>query len=144
MGGRRSNPRAQRKGECGVDLAEEWLNKVRNASKTHTVLVNHKKAADILKGLGVQNVYYYVEPEFQLLQAIADVGRPCIVLWDATRPGNTKCERVKQKLQNLGVKVNTRFRKFLFTTPFKELHGFLAFVHKHVFDSQRKHEGTRL
>lgn len=144
MGGRRANTQAQRQGAHDLDLCTEWLDHVRNASRTHTVLVNSKKAAGFLKQFGVQRVFYYQEPEFQLLEAIAEMGKPCILLWDATRPGNAKCERVKQKLQNLGVTINTRFRKFLFTTPFKDLNGFLAYVHKHVYDSPRKHSNARV
>jgi 5S rRNA maturation endonuclease (ribonuclease M5) len=116
---------------------------VRNASAKSTVLVQHKKDAEILRSLGVKHVYYYQEPEHQLLQAIADIRRPCIVLWDATRPGNAKCQRITDTLQKLGVEVNTRFRKFLFTTPFKALSGLLSFIHAHVYDSPRKHEGVR-
>lgn len=144
MAGRRSNPRAQRKGECDIDLCEDWIKHVRNASKNSSVLVNTKKAADILKSYGVQRVFYYQKPEYQLLETIAEMKKPCILLWDATRPGNTQCERIRSKLQNLGVRVNTRFRKFLFVTPFKTLNGLLAYIHKHVYRSQRTHLGTRL
>lgn len=141
---RRANPKAQRRGECDLDLCAQWVDHVANASENSVVLVNTKKAADILKSYGVKRLIYYQEPEFELIQTIIEFNKPCVLLFDATRPGNKRCEKIRSQLQKNGVRVNTRFRKFLFTTPFKTLNGLLAYIHKHVYDTPRKHAGTRL
>jgi hypothetical protein len=64
--------------------------------------------------------------------------RECILLFDATHAGNVACERVKSDLQNMGVRVNTRFRKLLFVSANKEVGGLLKFLHAQVMGTERK------
>lgn len=129
-------------GECPIDKYQEWLNHLANASEERVVLVEHKKEAEVLKALGVRNVIYYQKPEQDLIDAIADMKKECILLLDADRPSNKECERLKTLLNQNGVKTNTRFRKVLLTSQFKELSGLLKYLHTHVADTPRKHEGV--
>jgi 5S rRNA maturation endonuclease (ribonuclease M5) len=118
----------------------EWLQHVRNASKKATVIVAHKRDATVLQSLGVQHVYYLQEPYFQFLDAIVKLKRECILLFDGTRAGNSRSQRVGSDLLQHGIKINTRFRKLLFVSASKEIGGLLSFLHKHVAMSHRVHE----
>ena len=141
MAGRRdAHPQTQ--AEEPMDLYPNWLDNLRRASEFATVFVQHKHDADVLKSLDIKNVYYYQEPEFKIIEAIVEMGKECILLFDVNRPSNELCERMKSELEQRGVKVNPRFRKVLFTAQFKELGGLLKFLHTHVADSPRKHEGA--
>jgi len=139
MTGRRAQPRRKRKATANVDIYIDWLAHVRNASKKSTVIVGHKRDADVLKSLGVQHVYYVQEPYFKFLDAISKMKRECILLFDGTHPGNVISERVESDLQQHGLKTNTRFRKILFTSSNKEVGGFIKFIHKQVAISSRTH-----
>ena len=140
MAARRAQPRLRRKKTESVSIYIDWLAHVRNASKKCAVIVGHKRDADVLASLGVQHVYYVMEPYFRFLTGVSELKRECILLFDATHAGNVMCERVKSDLQQLGTKVNTRFRKLLFMSASKELGGLLSFIHKQVAISPRVHE----
>lgn len=140
MPARRSQPRLRRRKSESVGVYVDWLNNVRNASKSRTVVVQHKRDAEVLKGLGVQHVFYVQEPYFRFIDAIVRLKRECILLFDGTHKGNSVCERVRSDLLQHGIAVNTRFRKILFTSPNKELGGLLSFLHKQVAVSLRVHE----
>ncbi len=135
---RKSRPTKQK--ECKDDIYVEWLDHVKNASKERVVFVMHKKDADVLASFGIKNLFYYTEPEFKLLEQIKDEDKECILLFDASRPANKLCEHLKSELEQMGVKCNTRFRKILFTSQFKELSGLNKFLRIHVDPSARKYK----
>lgn len=144
---RRNNPKAQRKGECKIDLYSEWLAHLKNASKTRLVLVKSKRAHDVLKRLGIKGTLYYTHanfrPEYRLIDFLEKQDKEVILLFDADRPGNSACEKLRAKLQQNGIKTNTRFRKILFGCEQKSLEGFLKYLHGHVANTPRKHEGLK-
>ncbi|MEM4240263.1 MAG: hypothetical protein QXK08_03665 [Candidatus Woesearchaeota archaeon] len=140
MAGRRGKPRSRRKGSADVDIYAGWISHIRSASKNSAVVVGHKKEADILAGFGVKHVYYLKEPYFRFIETLMKLNKECILLFDATHSGNVDCERVASDLLQHGIKVNTRFRKMLFTSACKELGGLLAFIHKHIAITPRTHE----
>ena len=73
-------------GECPIDKYQDWIEHLANASEERIVLVQHKSDSEVLKSLGVKNVFFYREPEFDCLQEIIDSGRECILLFDVSRP----------------------------------------------------------
>ncbi len=140
MAGRRGSPRSRRKGSADVDVYADWISHIRRASKNCAVVVSHKAEADILGQFKVQHVYYVQEPYFKFIDALVKLNKECILLFDATHKGNVECERVASDLLQHGIKVNTRFRKMLFTSANKELGGLLTFIHKHIAITPRTHE----
>ncbi|MEM4282587.1 MAG: hypothetical protein QXU88_01155 [Candidatus Woesearchaeota archaeon] len=129
----------QPKGEEEIHKFTEWLQHLANASRDRIVLVQHKSDADILSSLQIKNVYFYTKPEFGLLSKIIESGKECILIFDVNKNSNKLAERIKSELQQRGVKVNTRFRKILFTSKFKELSGILTYLHEQVAETPRKH-----
>ncbi len=122
------------------DKLHDWLQHLTNASKNCCVLVQHKHDADVLSSLGVNNVIWHAdgEPDYNVLDRIGD--KECILLFDADRPSNERCERIKQVLEENGIKTNTRFRKVLFTTEFKEVGAILAYFDNHIATTSRRSE----
>lgn len=121
-----------------LDKMMDWLSHLRKASADRIVLVQNKADADKLSELGVRNLVFYAEPEFKLIERIAESGKECILLFDTDRPSNERAERLRSLLQEHGVKVNTRFRKVLFSTELKDVAGITAYLKKHVCTSERQ------
>lgn len=123
-----------------LDKLVHWMDHVRKASKKCMVVTQHKKDRDVMKSLGCKNVVYWKEPEVDFIQSLVDTEKECILLFDGDRPSNSKCEKLRAKLQQNGVKVNTRFRKIIFTESAKTFSGLLKHVHQ-VAGSERVHLG---
>ncbi|RMD58195.1 hypothetical protein D6825_01640, partial [Candidatus Woesearchaeota archaeon] len=99
-----------------LDKIFNWLEKLNHASKTHAIVCEHKKARDILKESKMKNVYYPLEPLEDFVDLLAGLEKPIILLYDPNAKSNRKCEKLKALLQQRKVRVNTRFRKLLYTT----------------------------
>ena len=126
-------------GECPDDKILNWIDVLKNASRERNVMVQHKRDGDVLKSLGVRNVYFEQEPEFKTIEQLENDGKECLLVYDATHAGNTACARMRSKLEHRGVKVSTRMRKILFTSACKELGGFLKYIHAKILPTERKH-----
>ncbi len=123
-----------------LDKLVHWMQHIKRASRKCMVVAQHKKDRDVLKSLGCKNVVYYKEPEADFIQSLVDREKECILLFDGDRPSNVKCERMRSELQQQGVKVNTRFRKIIFTQKAKTFSGLLKHIHM-VAGSERVHSG---
>ena len=123
-----------------IDKLVHWMDHVRKASKKCMVVAQHKKDRDFLKSLGCKNVVYYKEPEVDFIQSLVDTEKECILLFNGDRPSNKKCQRIRSELEQQGVKVNTRFRKIIFTEKTKSFSGLLKYVHQRA-GTERIHAG---
>lgn len=142
---RRNNPRPARRAEGKMDLYTDWLSNIRNASTGRIVLVKTKKAKEVLQSLRVKNVIAYTEmrPDYKLFDHLHKKKKEVILLFGADRPNNALCEKLRGRMLQEKIKVNTRFRKPLFADDVKDIAGLLAFLHKHVADSPRKHRAVK-
>ncbi len=113
---------------------------VKQASKKCMVVVQNKRARDVLKSFGCKNVVYPQKPESDFIQRLVDSEKICILLFDGDRQSNSKCQKLRGRLEQQGVKVNTRFRKIIFTEKTKTFSGLLKYVHQ-MAGSERVHRG---
>ncbi len=123
-----------------LDKLVHWAQHVARASKKCMIVAQHKKDRDVLKTLGCKNVVYPKEPESDFIQSLVDKEKECILLFNGDRQSNAKCEKLRAKLQQQGVKVNTRFRKIIFTQSEKTFSGLLKHLHK-IAGGERVHLG---
>jgi len=123
-----------------IDKLIHWMQHVKHASKKCMVVVQHKKARDFLKSFGCKNVVYPIKPESDFIQKLIDKEKECILLFDGDRNSNSKCQKLRAKLESQGVKVNTRFRKIIFTEKTKTFSGLLKYIHAEA-GSDRVHKG---
>lgn len=142
---RRNNPRPTRRAEGKLDLYTNWLNNIRNASIGRIVLVKNVKAKKILEALKVRNVIAYTQmkPEYKLFDFLHKKKKEVVMLFGADKTNNELCEKLRGRMLQEKIKVNTRFRKPLFADDMKDMDGLLAFLHKHVADSPRKHKAVK-
>ena len=123
-----------------LDKLIHWMDHVRKASKKFLIVCQHKKDRDVMRSLKCKNVVYPLEPFEDFVDMIVSAEKPVILLFDGDRNSNSKCEKLRGVLQQRGVKVNTGFRKIIFTQSCRSFSGFLKHVHS-VAGSERVHSG---
>lgn len=141
MGGRRSQPREWK--HSSPALYNEWLEHIKDASKERLVITGKKKDADFLASMGVQNTTFYDEKDPDFVRKLPE-GKEVILLFSANHPANVKCFKLRSALEANGFKVNTRFRKLLFESPFRSMSGLLGYMHNHLADTPRKHKAVQV
>jgi 5S rRNA maturation endonuclease (ribonuclease M5) len=111
---------------------EQQLIRLKNDSKNAAVLVEGKKDKLALEKFGIKNIITIKKPLYEIVETISENFSTCILLLDLDREGNKLYKRLKDDLQKHGVKVDSKFRSFLFKhTGLKEIEGLTSFF-KHV------------
>ena len=106
--------------------AEEFNNHIRNIKNLNTlVIVEGKKDKAALQKLGVNNVIELnKKPLFQIVEEIANTNNDCIILTDLDKKGKELYGKLNSDLQRNGVKIDNKFREFLFRhTKLRQIEG---------------------
>ncbi len=141
--GRRVRPRKNRASQL-IDNFSDWLDHLRHASVIYPVVVEHDREKHELESFDVQNIVVLHEPEDKIIRSlhrmieIRKLKPTVILMMDVNRKGEKQYHRIKALVENHGLKVNGRFRKFLYTTEIKELSGLRRYLEKHVTLSIRR------
>ena len=106
-----------------------WIDQLKLDSVHKHVLVNEKRNKDTLEALGVCNVHHQIDESLPALDGLRQRNAECILLYDTDPSSNEVCSRMKAVLEGSGVKVNTRFRKVLFTENSPGLTSLLTMIH---------------
>ena len=123
-----------------IDKLIHWMQHIKNASKKHLIVCQHKKDRDVLKSLKCKNVVYPMDPVEDFVDAIIYTEKPVILLYDGDRNSNTKYAKIKSLLQQRGVKINSGFRKIIFLQKGRTFSGLLKDLHR-MAGSERVHAG---
>lgn len=104
------------------------LKKLKNSSKI--IIVEGKKDKEALKKLGIKNIIELSKkPLFQIIEEVADNEKECIILTDLDNKGKQLYGKINSGLQNLGVKVDNRFRNFLYkNTKLRQIEGIVTYM----------------
>ena len=129
----------QRRGQRNIEVYNNWIKNLAHASKSRCVVVQSKRAKDVLKSLAVKNVHCWHGEEYQMIDKLCKIGKEVLLIFDTDRNSNAKCQKVRYLMEREGIKVSTRFRKLIFTSQSKTLGGFLKFIHEQVATTPRKH-----
>mgnify|MGYP000748821025 CR=1 FL=1 len=123
-------------------LREEPLDQLRNffehlklASTDRAVLVEKPSVKRMLEARGVKNVFVLKEPLFELAEEIASKSKECIVLLDVDSRGEKLYRKVKAELENAGVKIDQRFRNFIYHIEAKTVEGLISYAEKFLSTS---------
>ena len=118
-------------GDSPIDKYKSWTNHLINASRQRIVLVDKKKDKDFLDDYGVHHVYWVKKPFFKAVDEIISEKKDCILLFSVSKKGNEFAEKFKTLLEQNGVKVSSRYRKFLFTEDANDICSlFKKMMHK--------------
>ena len=104
------------------------LEKIRNSNVL--VIVEGKKDKAALEKLGISNVIELnKKPLFQIVEEIASYNDECIILTDLDKKGKEIYGKLNSNLQKHGVKVNNKFREFLFKhTKLRQIEGIDSYI----------------
>lgn len=103
-----------------MDL-DEWKERLREESKV--IVVEGKKDKKVLSEAGIDNVMTINCSMFILVERILKT-RECILLVDLDKEGKKIYGRLKKELNKFGVKVDDRYRNFLFkNTRIRQIEG---------------------
>ncbi len=118
-----------------MDIREELkyqIEYLRRESETTAVLVEGNRDRLALEYFRVKNVVTISKPLYEIVEEISSEYKKCILLLDLDKAGNKLYKRLKDDLQKYGVKIDSKFRSFLFKkTGLKEIEGLTSFF-KHV------------
>ncbi len=94
------------------------------------VIVEGKKDKIALQKLGVNNIVELnKKPIFQIVEDIANSNNECIILTDLDKEGKQLYSKLNSNLQKNGVKINNKFREFLFRhTKLRQIEGINTYI----------------
>ena len=128
----------QSPGVTELDKFHNWIESLKNASKTKVILVEGKKDQRALEYFKIKSILTLREPLFETVEKIATTGKECILLMDLDAEGRKLHARLLSDLQANGVKVNTRFRKLLFGTRVRNIEAIPKYIEHQLTISLRK------
>lgn len=97
------------------------------------IIVEGPKDKAALNKLGLKRVVILKgRPLFEVVEHVAEKTKKVIILTDLDKKGREIYSRLKKDLQKHGVKVDDRFRNFLFKeTQLRQIEGITGYLKKH-------------
>ena len=109
------------------DKLLEELEILNNSEKI--IIVEGKKDKKALEKLDITNVVTLKMPIFQQCEEIAKEHKEVIILTDLDKEGKRLYSMIKKNLERNGVKIDDRFRNFLFKeTKLTQIEGLLTYI----------------
>ncbi len=110
---------------------EDWLDKLKNSNKL--ILVEGKKDKIALEEFNINNIITINKPIYQLVEEISLIRKECVLLLDLDKEGKKLYSEIKNGLQKNGVKVDSKFREFLFkNTKLSHIEGLKNYVRRRI------------
>jgi 5S rRNA maturation endonuclease (ribonuclease M5) len=109
---------------------DQWVEKL--VEEQPYVIVEGPKDKASLRKLGLENIIYLRgKPLFEVVEWVASITKECMILTDLDREGKKLYSVLKAELQKHGVKIDDRFRKFLFKeTDLRQIEGLFRFIQR--------------
>jgi 5S rRNA maturation endonuclease (ribonuclease M5) len=110
---------------------DQWLAKL--VEEKPLIVVEGPKDKASLHKLGLENVLTLRgRPLYKLVERIAAETKECIVLTDLDEEGKNLYARLRSDLQKHGVRIDDRFRHFLFKeTDLRQIEGLFRYIRRH-------------
>jgi len=90
----------------------DWLENLKKSKKL--VVVEGNKDRNALNSFGIYNVITIKKPLFEVVENIASIADECILLLDLDKEGRKLYSYLKRNLERMGVKIDSKYREFLF------------------------------
>ncbi len=106
---------------------ESWLEELRESKDA--IIVEGKKDKQVLEEHGVKNIFTLNKPIYKLVEEIALHYKSCIILVDLDKEGRKLYKSLRKNLEKYKVKINDKFRNFLFRhTKIRQLESLDRFI----------------
>jgi len=104
----------------------QYINKIKNSNSI--IIVEGKRDKRALEKLGLNNIMELNKPIFEIIEDISLKNKDCIILTDLDKKGKQLYGKLNSGLQRFGVKVDNRFREFLFkNTKIRQIEGLISY-----------------
>lgn len=106
-----------------METIAEWLDSLRDSNKL--ILVEGKKDKQKLEMLGINNIITISnKPLYKTIEKISEIDKEIVILTDLDREGRKLYSRIKHQCQRNGIKVDKKYREFLFSnTKITQIEG---------------------
>ncbi len=111
--------------------SEEFFSRIEKIKDSNTlIIVEGKKDKAALEKLGLVNVLQLNKrPLFEIVEEVANSNKDCIILTDLDKKGKELYGKLNSDLQKHGVKVNNKFREFIFRhTKLRQIEGMDSYI----------------
>ena len=107
---------------------QSFIEKIKDSNTL--IIVEGKKDRAALQKLGISNVIELnKKPLFHIVEDVANSNDECIILTDLDKEGRQLYSKLNSNLQKNGVKVDNKFRKFLFRhTKLRQVEGICSYL----------------
>ena len=119
--------------EGELDKFRQWVEHLRIKSKEIPVVVESEKEKKRIAALGVKNIFVLKDPYYALAEKIAKKWKTAILLFDVDKRGQEYYEKMQREFERLGIKIDNRFRQFIYHSKLKTVEGILTYIEKHLF-----------
>ncbi|MEK6974257.1 MAG: toprim domain-containing protein [Nanoarchaeota archaeon] len=96
-----------------MDTLHDWVKKLKESNKL--IIVEGIKDKKTLNELGIGKVITINKPLFELVEEIASLTNECVLLLDLDSEGRKLYSSLKKNLERNKVKIDNRYREFLFS-----------------------------
>ena len=113
-----------------LEELNSFIEKIKDSNTL--IIVEGKKDKTALQKLGITNIVQLnKKPLFQIVEEVADSNDECIILTDLDKKGKELYGKLNSNLQKNGIKVNNKFREFLFKhTKLRQIEGINTYINK--------------
>lgn len=112
-----------------MQTLEEWIEDLKNSNKL--IVVEGKKDKKTLQNFGIKNIITVSKPLYKIVEDIAKKNKECVLLFDLDKEGKKLYSKIKHQLQKHKVKIDTKFREFLFkNTKLAHIEGLSTYLNK--------------
>ena len=109
---------------------EEELEILKESSKEKLIVVEGPKDKKALESLGIKHIMVLRKPLYLVSEYIEKSGKDCILLLDLDKAGKRLYSILNHNLNQFGVRIDNRFRKFLFRTKLRQIEGMTRYFGK--------------
>ncbi|MEW6063339.1 MAG: toprim domain-containing protein [Nanoarchaeota archaeon] len=104
----------------------DWVERLKTDEKLK--IVEGKKDKMALERLGIKNIMTLSKPIYKVIEDISKNNKECIILVDLDSAGRKIYGKLKCNLQKYGVRVDDRYRIFLFkNTKIRQIEGLIKY-----------------
>lgn len=94
-----------------ISTLQEQINKLKQIKKQ--VIVEGKKDQKALREFGINSISL-TKPLYEIVELVSKKHKECIILTDLDKQGKKVYSKLRHNLQKNGVKIDNKFRNFLF------------------------------
>ena len=109
---------------------DQWIEKLKKEGKL--IIVEGSKDKKALESIGLTNIITLRQkPLFQIVEEVAAQTKDAIILTDLDKEGKMLFSKLNKDLQEHGVRVDKKFREFLFKeTKLRQIEGIRRYIAK--------------